>query len=255
MKKSHKLLAKLGKSLDPERRPTSPRANRAPAPAPASPSAPAISTDVIKIVSIPAEAIARTAIPDNEWADRLAEAAETAAPDAGPASELIDHAAAAEGERQPGTPAPDGRQAAAEALIKRHVPYALGAGFVPLPLIDVAAISGVQMKLIAELSTLYGVPFAANQAKAIVAALLGGAGSLSLAAGLLGSLAKLVPGAGYVLGAGAVPLTAGALTYAVGHVFRAHFESGGTLLSFDAAAAKALFMAKVDEGRATLKSL
>ena len=253
MKKSDKLLAKLGKSLDPERRPASPRANRAPAAA--SPSVPAISAEVIEIASTPTEATARAATPAAEWTDRLAEAAATAAPDAGPASELIDHAPAGEGEPTPGTPAPDGRQAAAEALIKRHVPYALGAGLIPLPLIDVAAISGVQIKLIAELSSLYGVPFAANQAKAVVASLLGGAGSLSLAAGLLGSLAKLLPGAGYVLGAGAVPLTAGALTYAVGHVFRAHFESGGTLLSFDAAAAKALFLEKVEEGRATLKSL
>lgn len=247
MKKSDKLLAKLGKSLDPERRPASPRANRAPVPA--------ISADVIEIASLPAEATARSATPANEWTERLAKAAATAAPDTGPASELIEHAPAGEGEPPPGTPSPHGRQATAEALIKRHVPYALGAGFIPLPMIDVAAISGVQIKLIAELSTLYGVPFAANQAKAIVASLLGGAGSLSLAAALLGSLAKLVPGAGYALGAGAVPLTAGALTYAVGHVFRAHFESGGTLLTFDAAAAKALFLEKVEEGRATLKSL
>ena len=247
MKKSDKLLAKLGKSLDPERRPASPRANRAPAAA--------IPAHAIEVTAAPTEAPAPAALPANEWTDRLAEAAATAAPDSGPASELIDHAPAAEVEPPPPARAPDGRPAAAEALIKRHIPYALGAGLIPLPLIDVAAISGVQMKLIAELSTLYGVPFAANQAKAVVAALLGGAGSLSLAAGLLGSLAKLVPGAGYVLGAGAVPLTAGALTYAVGHVFRAHFESGGTLLSFDAAAAKALFLEKVEEGRATLKSL
>jgi uncharacterized protein (DUF697 family) len=254
MKKSDKLLAKLGKSLDPERRPASPRANRAPAAGSAP--ATAISARVIDVNSAQAaEATARTATPASEWTDQLAEAAATAAPDSGPASELIDHAPAAEVEPPPATRAPDERHAAAEALIKRHVPYALGAGLIPLPLVDVAAISGVQMKLIAELSTLYGVPFAANQAKAVVAALLGGAGSLSLAAGLLGSLAKLVPGAGYALGAGAVPITAGALTYAVGHVFRAHFESGGTLLSFDAAAAKALFLEKVEEGRATLKSL
>ncbi len=247
MKKSDKLLAKLGKSLDPERRPASPRAGRAPAPTTLSAAS--------ESAAAPVEPSGSAAPAAAEWTDRLAEAAATAAPDAGPASELVDHAPAPAAEPPPSTPAAADRRAEAEALIKRHVPYALGAGLIPLPLIDVAAISGVQMKLIADLSALYGVPFAANQAKAVIAALLGGAGSLSLAAGLLGSLAKVVPGAGYVLGAGAVPLTAGALTYAVGHVFRAHFESGGTLLTFDAAAAKTLFLEKVAEGRATLKSL
>lgn len=248
MKKSDKLLAKLGKSLDPERRPVSPRSGRAPA------SAKTASSEPIEVESTP---VATAASVPADLTDRLAEAAATAAPDTGPASELVDHTPATSEETPPPTApaAPGSQHAAAEAIIKRHLPYALGAGLIPLPLVDVAAISGVQIKLISELSALYGVPFAANQAKAVIAALLGGAGSLSLAAGLLGSLAKVIPGAGYVLGAGAVPLTAGALTYAVGHVFRAHFESGGTLLDFDATAAKRVFMEKVEEGRATLKSL
>ncbi len=245
MKKSDKLLAKLGKSLDPERRPASPRSGRTPAAATTASSEP---------IEIESTSVPTAATVPADLTDRLAEAAATAAPDTGPASELVDHAPATSEEPPPPT-APGCQHAAAEAIIKRHLPYALGAGLIPLPLVDVAAISGVQIKLISELSALYGVPFAANQAKAVIAALLGGAGSLSLAAGLLGSLAKVIPGAGYVLGAGAVPLTAGALTYAVGHVFRAHFESGGTLLDFDATAAKRVFMEKVEEGRATLKSL
>lgn len=242
MKKSDKLLAKLGKSLDPERRPAKPRPGRADSAA-----------QPVAIEPIDVETVASPAPAAGELTDRLAEAAATAATDHGPAAAFAEHAPEAPSDAPPLVP--ENHEVAAEAIIRRHLPYALGAGLIPLPLIDVAAITGVQIKLIAELSSLYGVPFAANQAKAVIAALLGGAGSLSLATGLLGSLAKLIPGAGYVLGAGAVPLTAGALTYAVGHVFRAHFESGGTLLTFDAAAAKALFLEKIEEGRATLKSL
>lgn len=242
MKKSDKLLAKLGKSLDPERRPARAAAGRAAgAKSPVPPASAATASAAGPLEPSPPAVDLAAANP----ADAPPPTGESVRPDtaAFAAPPLI------------APVAPEGRHAAAEAMIKRHLPYALGAGLIPLPLIDIAVISGVQLKLISELSTLYGVPFAANQAKAVVAALLGGAGSLSLATSLLGSLAKLMPGAGYVLGAGAVPLTAGALTYAIGHVFRAHFESGGTLLDFDAPAAKRTFLEKVAEGRATLNSL
>lgn len=243
MKKSDKLLTKLGKSLDPDRRPSPQRGRGSTATA---------ANEPIDVAAAVPEAVLTAdlaALPEKAAATPAAEAADT-----GHAPESGGHVPFTTAEPSEAAKPVD-LHAAAETIIKRHLPYALGAGLIPLPVVDVAAISGVQIKLIAELSTLYGVPFAANQAKAVIAALLGGAGSLSLATGLLGSLAKVIPGAGYVLGVGAVPLTAGALTYAVGHVFRAHFESGGTLLDFDPAAAKRVFMEKVEEGRAILKSL
>ena len=43
---------------------------------------------------------------------------------------------------------------------------------------------------------------------------------------------KVMPGVGQFLGIVAVPLYAGALTYGMGRVFIAHFESNGDLLSF-----------------------
>jgi uncharacterized protein (DUF697 family) len=151
-------------------------------------------------------------------------------------------------------PAPTPRRAAAEQIVDRFVPLAMGAGVVPVPLLDLAAITGVQLKLIADLAACYGQPFEPQQTRAIVASLLGGAGSLTLAAGALGSLVKIFPGGG-LLGATGLPVTAGAVTYALGRVFINHFESGGTALNFDPAAAKKFFTEQFAQGRAALHEL
>src|SRR4051812_30079900 len=47
------------------------------------------------------------------------------------------------------------RIATAEAIIKRNVLWALGAGLLPLPLLDMVLATGVQVKMLAELSILY----------------------------------------------------------------------------------------------------
>ena len=52
-----------------------------------------------------------------------------------------------------------------------HLPWAMGAGLIPLPLVDLATITGIQLKMIAKISRVYGVPFAENRAKSIIAAL------------------------------------------------------------------------------------
>ena len=147
------------------------------------------------------------------------------------------------------------RVAAADEILKRHLPYALGAGVLPLPFFDVAAISGVQLKLIAELSKLYGVDFTHNLARNVVVALVGGVGAWTMAAGALGSAAKAIPGVGTFFGSTTMPLMAGAVTYATGRILISHFESGGSLLTFDAPAMRQALLAKVEEGKAFIRSL
>lgn len=143
------------------------------------------------------------------------------------------------------------RSAQARHLVNHHLGLSLGAGMIPVPIFDVVAISGIQLKLINDLSHLYAVPFTRHRAQAIVFSLFAGVGSFSLATGVVGSLLKTLPGAGSLLGAATLPVTATALTYAVGHVFIEHFETGGTLLDFDTTAAKRKFEGLVAEGRAT----
>lgn len=125
---------------------------------------------------------------------------------------------------------------------------------IPVPLVDIVAISGIQLKLITDLSRLYEVPFTRHRAQAIVLSLFAGVGSLSLATGIVGSLLKTLPGAGSILGGATLPVTATAFTYAVGHIFIEHFESGGTLLDFDTTAAKRQFEGLIAEGREAWKN-
>jgi hypothetical protein len=71
----------------------------------------------------------------------------------------------------------------------------------------------------------------------------------------LASLAKAVPGLGTATGMISVSLLGGATTYAIGSVFAQHFESGGTLLDFDAKKMRAYFSTKLEEGKAVAADL
>lgn len=121
----------------------------------------------------------------------------------------------------------------ADLIIHRNVLWSLGAGIVPVPLADVVAVTAVQVKLLKELSDLYGVAFKQHLAKKLVSSLLVSISGVAVGVALGASLAKLVPGVGTALGMVSVPLASGAFTHATGRVFVMHFEAGGTLLDFD----------------------
>lgn len=142
------------------------------------------------------------------------------------------------------------KQAEAEAIVNRYIPWSLGAGLIPIPIVDVATLTGVQLKMLGELSRLYNVEFSENSGKSIIASLVGSLGSVSVAGGTVGSLVKAIPGFGPIIGAATLPVIAGASTYAIGKVFTQHFESGGTFLSFNALEGKKIFQEKFQEGKA-----
>jgi uncharacterized protein (DUF697 family) len=122
----------------------------------------------------------------------------------------------------------------AQAVIQRNTYWALGAGVLPLPLFDLAAITGVQLKMLRELSEVYDVAFNQGIVRKAVASLLVGMGGLGIG-GVVGmSLFKFVPVVGASLGAVSVPVVSAMLTRAVGRTYVLHLESGGTLLDFDA---------------------
>lgn len=142
------------------------------------------------------------------------------------------------------------RTGQAESIIHRNVLWALGAGIVPIPILDVVSITGVQVKMLKELSDLYGVSFKSSLAKKIVGSLLAGLGSVGLGSAIGFSLSKFLPVIGSTLGAVSVPVFAGALTHATGKIFMMHFESGGTLLDFDAHAMRAHFNLEYEKAKA-----
>ena len=125
------------------------------------------------------------------------------------------------------------RQAKAHDLVKRHMVLAAGAGLIPAPLWDIAAVSAVQLRMLKKIAELYpSVRFNAEVGKSAIASLTGGLGATYLGARVLGAL-RFMPGLGPLLGATAIPFMAAAATYAVGRVFTQHFASDGTLLTFN----------------------
>jgi len=140
------------------------------------------------------------------------------------------------------------RLARAHGLVQNYVLGAASIALVPLPLVDLAGLAALQVKLVHGLAKHYDVPFKDSVAQSLVAALLSGASSVLLAKGLA-SLAKAIPGLGTLAG-GSVAISGASVTYAVGEVFVKHFESGGTLLDFDPRQVKDAFQHLVKKGKA-----
>jgi uncharacterized protein (DUF697 family) len=125
------------------------------------------------------------------------------------------------------------KDVAAQEIVKRYSLYAGGAGLIPVPVVDFAAIAAIEVKMLQELGNLYDVPFSQDKVRPIVAALIGGYTSTKVGYGVGGSMMKSVPVLGSVLGMISVPAFGAGLTWAIGRIFITHFASGGTFLDFD----------------------
>ena len=116
--------------------------------------------------------------------------------------------------------------------VKRYMWLSAGAGLIPIHYLDWAAISGLQLKMLADISKTYSVPFEENIGKAAIGSLGGFIVPHAAAVGTIGSLIKAVPGLGGVAGGPLTAVFAGAYAWALGRIFIQHFESGGTFLTF-----------------------
>ena len=127
------------------------------------------------------------------------------------------------------------RDELASQVVDRYSLWSGAAGLVPVPLVDVAAVGGVQLMMLRKLSEIYGVPFIENRGKSILASLAGSvlpASTAQSSAIAVGSMIKFVPGLGWAVGALTMPVFSAGATYIMGKVFIQHFASGGTLLDF-----------------------
>lgn len=143
----------------------------------------------------------------------------------------------------------------ANQLVSNYMWWSMGAGLIPIPLVDLATITGVQLKMIKSLSDVYDVEFSQHRGKSIVSALIGSLVPNTLSYGYLGSLFKAVPIIGTYAGSVSMAVFSGAATYAIGKVFIQHFASGGTFLDFDPAAVKDYFKQQFEEGKDAAKKM
>lgn len=134
----------------------------------------------------------------------------------------------------------DERMAEAMSIVRRSSAWSAGAGLIPIPIVDIGAIAGVQVKMIRDLAKLYGLEFPEVRAKALTSGL---AGSIlpylmTMGSGFAFSFIKAIPIVGTAIAIAAMPGFASASTYAIGKVFAQHFAGGGSLLDFDTEAKK-----------------
>jgi uncharacterized protein (DUF697 family) len=141
------------------------------------------------------------------------------------------------------------REQKALKTVKQYMWWSMGAGLIPVPVVDMVAVSGVQLKMLAEISKIYNIPFPKSRGKAVVGSLIGAALPSAVSYGAFGSLCKALPVVGAVAGTTTMVLSSAASTYAVGKVFIQHFESGGTFLDFKPEEVREYFKAQFEEGR------
>lgn len=147
------------------------------------------------------------------------------------------------------------KQRIATKKIRNYMWWSMGAGLVPVPFLDLAAIAGVQLKMLSEVAKVYNVPFHESRGKAVIGALVGTLVPQSLACGVVGSALKAIPAVGTIAGASALAVFSGASAWALGNVFVQHFEAGGTFLDFDPEAVREYFRAQFEEGKKMAASM
>lgn len=136
------------------------------------------------------------------------------------------------------------KEAETDKIIRTHVLWSMGAGLMPVPLFDIAAVTAVQMDMLKQLAGAFEVDYTSSIGKAFVSGLTGGT-----VARIAASLVKAVPGVGTVIGGISMPLLSGASTYAVGQVAVSHFGSNGGLLQVDLESAKRAYDEAFEQGK------
>jgi uncharacterized protein (DUF697 family) len=137
-----------------------------------------------------------------------------------------------------------------DRIIRSHMAWAMGAGLIPVPVVDLFAVGAIQLDMIRQLCKLYQVSFSEKDGRAIVSSLTG-AGTARLGANLV----KFIPGVGAVIGGITMSVLSGASTFAVGGVFRRHLETGGTILDFDSKSLRKMYDELFEKGKEVAKEM
>lgn len=132
----------------------------------------------------------------------------------------------------------------AEKIIKNHVIWSMGAGLIPVPLIDLTAVTAIQIDMIRQLAKLYDADYSKSSGKAFISALTG-----STFAKVGSSLVKLIPGIGTYLGEMSMAVLSGASTYGVGQAAISVLEVSNNLFNIDFKWAKQKYEKAFEQGK------
>ncbi len=136
-----------------------------------------------------------------------------------------------------------------EKIVKGHVLYAMGAGLIPVPGLDVTGVTIVQLDMLKKIAQEYEADFSEHQLKAILAAL----GS-NIFAKIGANSGWFVPAFGQTVSQLTMSALSGALTYAISQVYIKYLEDG-KLFDFDSEKYKDFFNEQFEKGKDFVKNL
>ena len=132
----------------------------------------------------------------------------------------------------------------ADRILRRHVAWAAGGGLIPVPFVDVAAVTAIQIDMLKKVSKLYKVEFSDAAGKSWLSTL---AVNTSTHIGV--SLMKSLPVIGTFGGGLLMSGLSGAGTFALGQVAIRHFEEGGDMTDMEASQYGEYFQEMLEEGK------
>jgi uncharacterized protein (DUF697 family) len=122
------------------------------------------------------------------------------------------------------------------AIVKHYTILCAEAMWIPFWWASSPSITALQLKMLEEVSQVYGVEIAPDRTKALVASLGGGGLSLIISQHPLSLALKAwvlaIPVIGIPLRLGTGPAIMAGYTWLLGQAFITHYESGGTYLDF-----------------------
>jgi uncharacterized protein (DUF697 family) len=130
---------------------------------------------------------------------------------------------------EPGRKAPrnEQRRRAAEKVVDRYKVYAALGGLFPMPAINLAGLTAINMRMVKALCDLYERPFEGDQTRSIILSLVGGSVPNGIGVATASVVGLVLP-VGAFIGLAAASASAAAMTRGIGRVFIEHFEIGGS---------------------------
>jgi uncharacterized protein (DUF697 family) len=117
------------------------------------------------------------------------------------------------------------RRALAYKMVERYSVFAGGAGIIPIAIVSLGGVMGVNVRMVQILCKMYGIPFQRDRARAIVVGLVGGATPVGIAAATASTLVYFTP-ATSVIALVVSSAMAIACTRRIGRIFVDRFETG-----------------------------
>ena len=148
--------------------------------------------------------------------------------------------------KQSGTAISPASTAELNKIVRKHVWLAMAVGLIPIPLFNFVSVTAVQISMLSDIASKFGVTSSSEKVKTLLTSLVGGAIPLATS-GYMARIIRAIPIVNHTVGFVTMPMVSGASTYAVGKIFILHFSKGGTFSTFKEEDAKKDYVRIVNE--------